>query len=102
MYKGIISILLTLALSSCGLFSIQRLEVEQGNIITHEKVSQLHRGMSVDEVKEVMGTPLMTTFFTPDRLEYIYTLQKSNQQRQQKRVICIFQQGRLQEVVERI
>lgn len=101
MYKGMFCILLALTLSSCSLFSIQRLEIEQGNIITTEKVNQLHRGMSEEEVKDIMGTPLMTTFFTPNRMEYIYTLQKSNQQRLQKRVICIFQNGRLQEIIQR-
>jgi len=70
-------LLLTALLSQGG--CIHKPDVEQGNIVTPAQLSQLHTGMSEDEVKALLGSPLLNVPFNQNRLEYAYTLQKGQQ-----------------------
>ena len=51
-----------------------RPDVHQGNIITKEMVDQLRIGMTREQVRFMLGTPLMSTEFRKDRVDYIYYL----------------------------
>lgn len=93
-----ISLLIILTLSSCSLFQLRRPEIEQGNIITPQKVEQLHRGMSEGQVRSIMGEPVLKNIFSLGRVDYVYTYQKGNNPRTEKRVLCIFQGGRLVDI----
>lgn len=86
-----------LTLSSC--FLVHKNDIEQGNIITPEMVSRLHPGMTEMEVRNVMGNAVLVNIFSPDRIDYVYTMQKGHQHRSTKRVSCIFYNGRLKEVL---
>lgn len=98
--KKIISlILISCFFSGCALFRTHKPDIEQGNIITQEEVGRLHLGMSEFQVKEVMGTPLLVNVFTPNRVEYVYTFQAGHGERQDKRLVCLFSNGRLREIV---
>jgi outer membrane protein assembly factor BamE len=96
MYKSIICLFIALALSSCSI--VHKPVIEQGNIITPDMVSQLHRGMSEGEVRDVMGNPVLVNTFSPRRVDYVYTFQKGNQHRTETRVLCVFQRGRLVDI----
>ena len=67
----------TLLLSGCANWEfpwVYRINIDQGNIITQEKVNQLKPGMSREQVKFVMGSPLLADTFHEDRWDYIYTV----------------------------
>ncbi|TJZ65222.1 outer membrane protein assembly factor BamE [Chitiniphilus eburneus] len=73
-------ILLTLtlvgALSGCGLLNAvphYKLDIPQGNEITADKVSGLKEGMSRNQVRFLLGTPLLTDPFHSDRWDYVYS-----------------------------
>ena len=57
----ILALALPLALGACttipGL-SPHRMEIQQGNFITQEMVAQLKPGMTRDQVRFLLGTPL--------------------------------------------
>jgi outer membrane protein assembly factor BamE len=53
-----------------------KIDVIQGNFIAKEQVEQLRAGMSRDQVKAVLGTPLMASLFHGDRWDYIFTLKR--------------------------
>ncbi|NMM07606.1 outer membrane protein assembly factor BamE [Polaromonas sp.] len=53
-----------------------KVDVIQGNFIAKEQVEQLRAGMSRDQVKAVLGTPLMASLFHADRWDYIFTLKR--------------------------
>jgi outer membrane protein assembly factor BamE len=53
-----------------------KIDVIQGNFIAKEQVEQLRAGMSREQVKTVLGTPLMTSLFHADRWDYIFTLKR--------------------------
>lgn len=91
-------ILLSCLLSGC-FFRPHKMDIEQGNIITPAEVSQLHPGMSENQVRSVMGSPMLTNIFTPNRIEYVYTLKEGYSTMTEKKVTCIFQNGRLVDIV---
>jgi len=53
---------------------VYRLQIDQGNIITQEMVDQLKPGMTRDQVKFVMGSPLVIDPFHQDRWDYMSTV----------------------------
>jgi outer membrane protein assembly factor BamE len=87
-----------LTLSGC--FIVHKNDIEQGNIITADMVSLLKPGMTEVEVRNIMGNAVLVNIFSPDRIDYIYTLQKGHSARMSERVICIFYQGRLKEIIK--
>jgi len=57
-------------LSSCVVY---KLDVQQGNEITAEMMSQLEIGMTKREVTRVLGSPLIKDPFHKDRWDYFYS-----------------------------
>ncbi len=97
--KNLITLaLLTALLSGCVLFRPHKQDVEQGNIFSQEQVARLHTGMSEDQVKEIMGDPLTLNIFEDNRMSYIYSMQPGYGDMTLKRVICIFNNGRLADI----
>lgn len=72
-----------------------RMEIQQGNYISQEMVSQLRRGMSKEQVRFVLGTPLLTDPFHADRWDYLYWRETSKGEREQRRLSVFFDDGRL-------
>jgi len=44
-----------------------KVDVIQGNFVSREQVEQLQAGMTRDQVKGLLGTPLMASLFHADR-----------------------------------
>ena len=53
-----------------------RADVVQGNFISSEQVGQLRAGMSRNDVRSVLGTPLLASVFHADRWDYVFTLRR--------------------------
>lgn len=49
-----------------------RITVVQGNFVSAEQAAQLHAGMTRDEVRTLLGTPLLTDMFHADRWDYVF------------------------------
>jgi len=73
-----------------------RPDVHQGNIITKEMVDQLRIGMTREQVRFMLGTPLLTTEFRKDRVDYVYYLNPRRGQIQNRRLTLYFQDNRLE------
>ncbi len=55
-----------------------RMEIQQGNFVSQEMVAQLKPGMTKDQVRFILGTPMVTDIFHADRWDYIYWREASN------------------------
>ena len=49
-----------------------KIDVQQGNVLTQEMVSQLKPGQTRDQVRFLLGTPLVTDIFHQRRWDYVY------------------------------
>ena len=67
-----------------------RVEVVQGNFVSREQVEALQPGMSRLQVREVLGTPLVTSLFHGDRWDYVFTLKRQGLPLQQRRLTVYF------------
>lgn len=67
-----------------GIFSPYRVDIQQGNFVSREMVAQVREnmkskeGMTQEQVRFVMGTPLVMDIFHQDRWDYVFRLEKSN------------------------
>src|SRR5687767_14106840 len=55
-----------------------RMEIQQGNFVSQEMVSQLKPGMTREQVRFILGTPMVTDVFHPERWDYVYWRESSN------------------------
>jgi outer membrane protein assembly factor BamE len=82
-------------LAGCGILEPYRIEVQQGNFLSQDMVAQLKPGMTKEQVRFVLGTPLVTDIFHAERWDYVYTLERRGVPRQQRHLAVFFQDGRL-------
>lgn len=75
-----------------------RVDVRQGNYVDQEMVSQLRKGMSRDQVRFVLGTPLVVDPFRTDRWDYVYLFQPGRGEGQKRTVSVFFVDDRLDRV----
>lgn len=73
-----------------------RPDVQQGNVVTKEMVDQLREQMTRDQVRFLLGTPLLTSIFHRDRWDYVYYLQRGKgDEKQLRRLVVLFKNDRL-------
>jgi outer membrane protein assembly factor BamE len=73
-----------------------RPDVQQGNVVTKEMVEQLREGMTRDQVRFLLGTPLLTSVFHQDRWDFVYYLQRGKgDEKQLRRLTVLFKNDRL-------
>ena len=51
-------------------------EVVQGNFVSREQKDMLKPGLSRQQVREVLGTPLVSSLFHADRWDYVLTIRR--------------------------
>jgi len=81
-----------------GVLSTYRPVVLQGNVVTHEQAQALTPGMTREQVRAVLGTPLLQSVFHQDRWDYVFTMQRAGQAVQERRFTVFFAQDQLQRV----
>lgn len=55
-----------------------RITVVQGNFVSQEAANQMQAGMSRDQVKALLGTPLLADMFHADRWDYIFYFKRGS------------------------
>ena len=67
-----------------------RIDRVQGNVITREQVAALKTGMPRAVVKDILGTPLLSSVFHADRWDYVFTFRRQGVASQERRVTLFF------------
>ena len=55
-----------------------KIDIQQGNILTQDMVSQLKPGLTKDQVRFILGTPVLMDMFHANRWDYIYRFKKGS------------------------
>jgi outer membrane protein assembly factor BamE len=82
--------ILTLATAATGCVTVYRVDVPQGNVVTQDMLDLLKPGMSPNQVRFVLGTPLLTDPFHKERWDYFYSLRKGNAQTAETRRVTVY------------
>jgi outer membrane protein assembly factor BamE len=79
-----------------GLVTPYRIDVTQGNVVTQELAAQVKPGMTREQVRDVLGSPLLTSAFHADRWDYTFTLRRQGVPSQQRSVVAHFKDNVLE------
>lgn len=78
-----------------GFLRPYRPDIQQGNFISREMVAQLKEGMTRDQVRFVLGTPLLTDVFHSERWDYPFRMAKGNGEMTTSRLTLTFVDDKL-------
>lgn len=73
-----------------------RSDVLQGNFISSEQVAQLTPGLSRLQVRNLLGTPLVSSLFHADRWDYVFSIKRGTGEPRMYRYTVFFQGDTLQ------
>jgi len=79
-----------------GLITPYRIDIVQGNFVSSEQVAVLKPGMAREQVREVLGTPLLQSVFHSNRWDYIFTFQRKGEEPQLRKVTVHFNDAGLE------
>ena len=81
--------------SRTGLFEPYRIDLPQGNYITQAMLERVRVGMSTEQVREALGSPLLGHVFHADRWDYVFRFKHPNGSFEQRKVTVRFGNGRV-------
>lgn len=102
-------LLASLALAACstlnnssrsiaGMVTPYKMDIVQGNFVSKEQAAALKPGMTRAQVRDILGTALLTSVFHGDRWDYVFTFKRQGVEPQARRVTVFFKD----ELMERV
>lgn len=67
-----------------------KIDLQQGNVVTREQAQALQPGMSRPQVRDILGSPLLTSVFHADRWDYVFTFKRQGQPSQSRKLTVFF------------
>jgi outer membrane protein assembly factor BamE len=68
-------------------------DVVQGNFISSEQYASLKVGMTREQVRQIMGTPLLASYFHANRWDYVFEFKREGETVGKERRVTLFFQG---------
>ena len=87
--KWTILLVMTAALA-LGSGCVYRANIAQGNVIKEDDLAQLEVGMTRNQVRFLLGTPMIDDPFHKDRWDYVYYLKIGRNEARATRWISVF------------
>ena len=94
-FKVITLLLSILLLSSCSIPRIFQVVISQGNLVDQEMLDKLEIGMTESQVKFVMGTPLISDTFYPNRWDYFTSVTQGENSYTNQKITLYFKDNKL-------
>lgn len=82
-------------LTACSYLTPYRIEIVQGNVVTQEMIAQIQPGLGRLQVRDILGSPLLTDIFHADRWDYVFTIRRRGTEYQQRRVTIYFKNDKV-------
>ncbi len=67
-----------------------KIDVQQGNVLTQDMVAQLKPGQTREQVRFILGSPLLTDVFHQERWDYVYYFRDGSTLKVQRRQFSVF------------
>ena len=68
---------------------VYKLDINQGNYLSQDYVDKLKVGQTKQQVRFLLGTPLLVSPFRPDRWDYVYEFSRQGQV-QERRIFTVY------------
>jgi len=97
MRKLLGALVLGLALAGCSWLPnpVYKLDINQGNYITQDQVDKLKVGQTRQQVRAVLGTPLVADAFHATRWDYVYEFQRQGRTLEHRQFTVYFVDDKL-------
>jgi len=86
------------SLTDSNVFKPFRLDIAQGNYLTSDTVERVRPGMRRQDVRFVLGSPLLLDPFHPNRWDYIFRFQRGTGESVTRRVTIHFEGDRVERI----
>jgi len=73
-----------------GFIRPYRMDVVQGNVVTKEQVAVVRPGMTREQVRDILGSPMLTDPFHADRWDYVFTIRRQGTDSQRRSIVARF------------
>ena len=94
-FKALTLIMTSLLLANCSIPRIFQVIVSQGNLVDQEMLDKLEIGMTESQVKFVMGTPLISDTFYPERWDYFTSVTQGESSYTNQKITLFFENNQL-------
>jgi outer membrane protein assembly factor BamE len=81
-----------------GFITPYRMDIIQGNVVTKEQAAAVRPGMTRAQVRDILGSPMLTDIFHAERWDYIFTIKRQGTQPQRLSVVAFFDGDRLRQL----
>ena len=89
---------LTLMLAACSYLpnlGVYKLDINQGNYVTQDQVERLKVGLTRQQVKSALGTPLVADAFHANRWDYTYEFRRQGKTLEHRQFTVYFVDDKL-------
>jgi outer membrane protein assembly factor BamE len=80
------ALVVLLGLGAC----VYRINIQQGNYLDPKALEQLATGMTRNQVRFLLGTPMVGNTFDPDRWDYVYYMKRGRIGQPDQRKVTIY------------
>jgi outer membrane protein assembly factor BamE len=81
--------------SRSGFLEPYKFSIPQGNYLNQQMLDQVREGMSREQVRMAIGSPLLTDIFHPHRWDYVFRFQYPNGDAELRKVTIEFREDRV-------
>jgi outer membrane protein assembly factor BamE len=74
-----------------GVITPYRIDIVQGNVLTKEQLDHVKPGLTRAQVRDVLGSPLLTDPFHVDRWDYVFTIRRQGTEPQSRSIVALFE-----------
>ncbi len=74
---------------------VYKLDINQGNYVTQDQVDRLNAGQTKQQVRAILGTPLVTSVFRDNRWDYVYEFQRQGVVVEHRKFAVFFDEDKL-------
>ncbi len=102
LFAIIFTIYCSLSLSSCQskLLTVYKIDVQQGNALETKTVNKVSLGMNKEQVRFLLGSPLIVDSFHPDRWDYVYLFKPGYGKEERRQLTVIFDRNEVIDIIK--
>ena len=80
-------------IAGCGI--VHKIDIQQGNVVVQEQLARVKTGMAKGEVRQILGSPLLTDVFHANRWDYYFSNSKGGKLIEYNRITVIFENDKV-------
>lgn len=94
-YRIIVLISLSTLFCACAHYAPHHRVIQQGNFIKENQLEQIKIGMTKRQVIHIMGSPVLNTLYSDNKLEYVFTITTDHKITEFEKVVISFDENNL-------